>query len=351
MNGIPERPLISIVTPCWNEEECLEPYFQQVNDAISDSEADVDLEFLLVDDGSTDRTPEIMRQIADRDPRVRILRMSRNFGSYPSISAGLYHARGDAAICISADLQDPPTLIPRMIDLWRKGSDVVWAVREGRDDPWAKTLFANAFYGLMRLTSFPDLPRGGMDVGLFSRRVIDVYRAIPERDNIPFLTIFKLGFPHSQIPYRRQARLAGTGGWPFWRRVRTALDVITSFSYTPVRLISATGLLAATVGLLYAVGIVITWLIYDIFAPGWSSVMVVLLIVSGLQLVSLGFISEYLWRQNRQVRNEPRYIVIEDYGGPNLPERDNPVTDPNNINVAHPGPVVTGRNEQARSVD
>lgn len=329
----PKRMLVSIIVPCWNEEEMVPLFHAETSAAIADCPAD--FEFLFIDDGSTDGTARALAALAESDPRVRVLRFSRNFGSFAAVTAGLHHCRGDAAVCLAADLQDPPSLIPRLIDEWRAGHDVVWAAIDGRGDSFAQSLFSRLFYGLIRRLALGNMPPQGMNMGLFSRRVIDIYKALPERDTIPFFTILKLGFPQAQVPYFRQPRRAGTTGWSFWKRVRSAVDVIVTFSYAPVRFISALGAVAAALGLGYAAVIVFEALVRGITVPGWSSLMVVVLLASGIQLLTLGFIAEYLWRQSRQVRAEPRYIVMEELGtGGGAPA--NPVTDPNNINVAVP---------------
>jgi dolichol-phosphate mannosyltransferase len=173
-----------------------------------------------------------------------------------------------------------------------------------------------------------------MNVGLFSRRVIDIYNALPERDSIPFFTILKLGFSQAQISYDRQARRAGTSGWSFWARIRSAVDVVVTFSYAPVRLISTIGFLAAVIGVIYALVIIVQSLLFGVVVSGWSSLMVVLLLVSGIQMVTLGFIAEYLWRQSKQIRREPRYIVMDQYGSQSSKTKVSLVSDVDNINVS-----------------
>lgn len=329
------KPLISLIVPCWNEEQMVALFLAETSLAIQDCEAD--FEFIFIDDGSTDATYAELQKLADGDKRVRVIRMSRNFGSFPAITAGMNLAVGDAVICMAADLQDPPSLIPRLIESWRQGHDIVWAAIDGRGDSFMQTLFSGLFYATIRRIALHNMPPRGMNVGLFSRRVIDIYNALPERDSIPFFTILKLGFPQAQISYHRQARRAGTSGWSFWKRVRSAVDVVVTFSYAPVRLISTVGFLAAVIGLLYAIIIIAESLTSGIAVSGWSSLMVVLLLVSGIQMVTLGFIAEYLWRQSKQVRREPRYIIMDEYGARPARPRGNPVADADNINVSQGG--------------
>jgi dolichol-phosphate mannosyltransferase len=295
---------------------------------------DVDFEFLFIDDGSSDDTYGALMKLADKDNRVRILRLSRNFGSFPAISAGLYHSAGDAIICMASDLQDPPSLIAKLVESWQAGNDIVWAAIGERGDSYFQKFFSGLFYSTIRRIALRNMPPNGMNVGLFSRRVIDIYNALPERDSIPFFTILKLGFSQEQISYDRQARRAGTSGWSFWARIRSAVDVVVTFSYAPVRLISTVGFLAAVIGLIYAMVIIVQSILFGGVVSGWSSLMVVLLLVSGIQMVTLGFIAEYLWRQSKQVRREPRYIVMEEYGSQLLKKPASSILDVNNINVS-----------------
>jgi polyisoprenyl-phosphate glycosyltransferase len=326
------KPLISLIIPCWNEEQMVAIFYTETSRAIKN--IDVDFEFLFIDDGSSDDTYGALMKLADKDNRVRILRLSRNFGSFPAISAGLYHSAGDAIICMASDLQDPPSLIAKLVESWQAGNDIVWAAIGERGDSYFQKFFSGLFYSTIRRIALRNMPPNGMNVGLFSRRVIDIYNALPERDSIPFFTILKLGFSQEQISYDRQARRAGTSGWSFWARIRSAVDVVVTFSYAPVRLISTVGFLAAVIGLIYAMVIIVQSILFGGVVSGWSSLMVVLLLVSGIQMVTLGFIAEYLWRQSKQVRREPRYIVMEEYGSQLLKKPASSILDVNNINVS-----------------
>jgi len=326
------KPKISLIVPCWNEEQVVAIFLAETSQAIQGIEAD--FEFIFIDDGSTDDTYEALKKLADADVRVRILRLSKNFGSFPAISAGMYHATGDAIICMAADLQDPPSLIEKLVENWKAGNDIVWAAIQKRKDSFLQTFFSELFYSTIRRIALQNMPPQGMNVGLFSRRVIDIYNALPERDSIPFFTILKLGFSQAQISYNRQERRVGTSGWSFWRRIRSAIDVVVTFSYAPVRLISTVGFLAATIGVIYAMVIVVQSLLFEVSVSGWSSLMVVLLLVSGIQMVTLGFIAEYLWRQSKQIRRDPRYIIMDEYGSKPPKRPASLVPNADNINVS-----------------
>lgn len=316
-----------MIVPCWNEEKTVATFFSEVSKVIRNVEAN--FEFLFIEDGSADNTFTELKKLADKDDRIRILRMSRNFGSFSGIAAGFEHCRGDAAIYLSADLQDSPSIIPEMISRWQEGTDIVWAVRNKREES-----FSRIFYRMLGKIALPNIPENGMDFALIGRNVIDVYRALAERDNFPVLSIFKLGFNQQFIDYDRSERTMGESGWPFWKKVRTAVDVIVAFSYAPVRMISTIGILAAVLGLLYALVVIFERLFFGVEVSGWASLMVVLLLVSGVQMVSLGVIAEYMWRQSKQVRHDPRYIIMEEYGAKPSAQSESLVIDVDNINVS-----------------
>lgn len=329
----PERPLISVVVPVYIEEETVHQFHTALLEATAD--ADFDLEILFIDDGSTDNTFAELERIHAKDPRVRVLRFSRNYGSYAAITAGFHHASGDAIVAISVDLQDPPSLIPQYVAKWREGYDIVWGTRDGRDDPFFKSLYASLFYGMVRRFAFKDFPNDGMDSGLFDRRVIDVYRALPERNNIPFFTLYSLGFRQARIPYKREARKAGFSKWPFWKRVRAALDVMVGYSYAPIRLITVMGLISAGLAFLYGLFIIANRLLGNQFDPGWSSVMVAVLFIGGVQMIMLGIVAEYIYRNAEIIRARPRYIIMEQVGEPPAPRTVPPLAlDPLNLNVS-----------------
>jgi dolichol-phosphate mannosyltransferase len=310
-SGANRRDLISIVSPVFNEEGNLCAFHSGVVEATKHE--DFDIEMILVNDGSRDRSEEILRDLVERDPRVRVLSFSRNFGALAACNAGLRAARGDGVVLMSADLQDPPSLIPRFVSEWRKGYDIVWGTRDTRDDPFLKTLFARIFYGVIRLLVFHDYPRNGTDCGLFSRRVMTVYNLLPERDSNPIFTIFALGFEQQRVPYSRQARVHGRSGWTFWRRVKNCIDIVTTFSYLPLRLISTTGLIFSTFSLIFGAFLIIRRLFFNLGGEGWTSLAVLLLFVGGMLALFIGIIAEYVWRIGEHTRQRPRYIIARRY--------------------------------------
>jgi dolichol-phosphate mannosyltransferase len=299
--------------PAMNEEENVAPLYEAIR-SVTDGLATLDWEFLFVDDGSTDGTLAQLLALRGRDPRIRILQLSRNFGSYAAIKAGFDHARGDACITISADLQDPPELFGSLTAKWGENYHVVWGVRERRDDPWTKKWAARLFYWLVRRLALADLPEHGMDCGLFDRRVVDAFRQVRDQNSITFMTIYWMGFRQARVPYRRRARRFGRSKWPIRRRVDAALDVITGFSYLPVRLASYVGLLVSAAALVGGAIVVFNRLVLGVGGLGWPSLMVTLLFLGGIQMLMLGVIGEYLWRISSEVRTRPQYIVMETFG-------------------------------------
>jgi dolichol-phosphate mannosyltransferase len=320
-----------------NEQDNVKPLYDAVR-LITDSLADFRWEIIFVDDGSTDSTVERILALREKDPRVCVLQLSRNFGSYAAIKAGFDYARGDACITISADLQDPPELFRSFTARWQEGYHIVWGVREQRDDPWSKRVMANLFYRLIRRLALADLPEHGMDCGLFDRKVVDTFRQIRDKNSITFMTIYWMGFRQARIPYRRQSRQFGTSKWPVGRRIKSALDVITAFSYLPVRISSYLGLIISTIAFIAAVVVLFNRIVLGIGGWGWPSLMITLLFLGGIQMLMLGIIGEYLWRINSEVRDRPQYIVMEEIGLDGAHENSclsaKPVTNQNDV-ISH----------------
>ncbi len=328
----PPRPCISLVGPVYNEVENIQAYYDEVLAAIEGQ--DFDIEFIFVDDGSRDGSLALLRELASRDSRVRVFSFSRNFGAVAACTCGLTHASGDAAVLMSVDLQDPPELIPEFVAQWRAGHDIVWAVRQTRDDPVAKRLIAAAFYRAIRFFVFPDYPKDGTDVGLFSRRVLDIFRALPERDSNPFFTLYSLGFDQARIPYHRGKRRAGVSGWPFWKRAKNAVDIITSFSRWPLRMISVSGIIIAGMSVLFSLHIIYRRVFLDLGGDGWPSLAVLVAFLGGLQMLFIGIIAEYLWRIAEQTRHRPRYIISERFSLEASPPLERPMLDLLDIDVS-----------------
>jgi len=305
------RKLISIVVPVYCEEESIGPFFEALTDSL---ETHVfDFEIVFVNDGSTDASLTHLQNLADANENVKIVSLSKNFGSLPAITAGFQEANGDAVVCLSVDMQDPPKLIPKLVEKWQEGFEVVWGIRRSRKDPLFKKIFAGLFYQLVRVIAFPNFPSGGFDLGLFDRRVIDIYCSLPHQNTSPFFLIYSLGFNQAQIPYDRAERLHGKSKWPFWKRMTVAIDIITGYSYAPIRLISLMGLTLFFVAIVSGIIIIYQKLVLDLGGAGWPSLAVMILFIGGIQILMLGVIAEYIWRISQRVSSQPHFIVKDVY--------------------------------------
>jgi dolichol-phosphate mannosyltransferase len=306
-------PRISILTAFFNEETNLGLFKERVLAALKPLGGDY--EVVLIDDHSTDGSPRQAREWVAEGPNVRYVRLSRNCGSHAAYSAGLARCTGDCAVLLAADLQDPPEMIPELLARWREGHDVVWATRTARAaESWRTRLFAGLYYRLMRRFALPEMPAGGADFLLLDRKVIDAYNAVPEKNTSFLAMILWLGFRQTSVGYVKQARHSGRSKWSLSRKVKLLIDSLVSFSYAPIRLASLTGVCVSLLGFLYALVVVVNAL-RGRPAEGWSSLMVVLLLVSGLQLLMLGVLGEYLWRAFDEARGRPRYVIEEELDG------------------------------------
>lgn len=267
--------------------------------------------FVFVDDGSKDDSLAVLLALAKAEPRVTVLKLSRNFGSNAALLAGLAEADGDAVATISADLQDPPETLDAMLAHWRAGRKVVLAAREGRDDPPATAFLASVFYRLFRKYAIATMPEGGFDFFVVDRTVRDLLLGMQESNAYLMGLVLWLGFDPAVVPFRRQAREAryGKSMWGFGRKVKYFIDSFVAFSYVPIRAASLLGLLVSAAGLLYAAFLVFAHFALDLKVQGWASLMIVLLVVSGAQLLVMGMIGEYLWRNLDEARRRPRYVV------------------------------------------
>ncbi len=304
-------PKLSIVVAAFNEEGNLPLLYQRVC-ALDWAALGLEPEFVFVDDHSRDATPRLLRDLAARDPRVKVLRFAKNFGSHKAFTAGLEHATGDAAVILAADLQDPPETIPQLVAKWREGAKTVWAVRAAREGvPLADKLFARFYYGLMRRFADVQPPREGADFLLMDRCVLDQLRATPERNTSVLLLIQWMGFPQAFIEYTKAARHSGRSSWTFSKKLKLAIDSLASFSYAPIRLASLMGVLFGLTGFGYALIVAARAIWWGSPVQGWPALMCVVLIAAGVQMLILGVLGEYLWRTYEESRHRPRYIIEE----------------------------------------
>ena len=308
-----DTALISVVVPLHDEEGTVGELHRRLTSVLAPLGR---YEVVLVDDGSSDGTWQAMRGLARSDPQTRLIRLSRNFGHQVALSAGLDHARGDAVVSMDGDLQDPPELIPELIERWHAGADVVFAIRQRREgETWFKLATASVFYKLINRVSSVNIPEQAGDFRLLSRRALDALLAMPERARYLRGMSSWIGFEQASVPYARDARYAGETKYPLRRMLHFAGDAVTSFSATPIRLVAALGFLSVALCL-----VALAWTLYvrfftDETVAGWTSVIVVVLFLGGVQLLSLGIIGQYVGRIFDEVKDRPLYFVAETVEG------------------------------------
>lgn len=298
----------SIIVPIYYNELNLPVTYPRLI-ALEQQIPNITLELVFVDDGSGDKSLNVLQEIQEKDARVKVVKLARNFGSFNAILAGLHYATGDCVGIISADLQDPPELFEQMIADWRKGKKTVMAVRQDREDPLPTKLFANVFYGALRKFALPSMPEGGFDFVLIDRQVVEVLKQVREKNTSIMALIAWLGFDHSQIGYVRAERRIGKSRWTFSKKVKLMIDMFTSFSFFPIRAISTLGVIIALVSFIYALILLYLRFVNGTHVEGWTTLVVLILFLSGFQLISLGIIGEYLWRNFDESRKRPPYIV------------------------------------------
>lgn len=309
--------LLSVVAPVFDEEGTVLEFHRRVSAALDG----LAYELIVVDDGSGDRTPELLAEIAARDDRVRVITLSRNFGHQAALTAGLDHARGDATVMLDADLQDPPELIPTMLDHWRMGSDVVYAVRRLRDgETRVKLATARWFYRLFGRLAKLDLEHNSGDFRLLDRRALDALCSMRERARfLRGMTVW-VGFTQTSVAYDRDARHAGETKYTLRRMLRFSLDAISSFSNLPLQAATVLGFIFSAVAFC-AIPIAIGFRIAGQFVPGVTTLLLVVLLLGGIQLITVGIIGEYLGRVYDEVKRRPLYVV-RDRAGDSAPQLD-----------------------------
>jgi len=305
----PDRPLLSIVVPCFNEEGCVDEMARRLHAALDT--LDCEWEAVFVDDGSTDGTAERLGDLAARDARIGFVSFSRNFGHQMALLAGMSRARGDAVVTLDGDLQHPPELIPTLLAHWREGFDVVFTVREGNEGHALKELVSAGFYRVLRRLTGVDIPTGGADFRLLDRVVADALLACEERFVFVRGLVPWLGFRRKAVPYTARERYAGSTKYVFARMLRFALDGVFSFSIVPLRMISILGGVTVALGVLYGFYSIAVHFFTDSTVSGWTSLVVLVLVFSGTQLLSLGILSEYVGRIYEEVKQRPRYIIAD----------------------------------------
>lgn len=301
-------PSISVVVPAFNEEEVLRQFHLRTTSVLRSLRGPY--EIVYINDGSTDRTLSLMHELRELDPNVTIVDLSRNFGKEIALTAGLDQSRGDVVIVIDADLQDPPELIPQFLAEWRKGFDVVYAVRTDRaGETWLKRTTALGFYRLIQSVSRVPIPKDTGDFRLMSRRAVDALGRLREQHRFMKGLFSWIGYPSKPIYYKRDARAAGETKWNYWKLWNFAVEGITSFSIAPLKIATYVGLATASLAFFYAIYIIYKTLLFGEPIRGYPSLMVVILFLGGVQLVFTGVIGEYLGRVFDEVKQRPLYLL------------------------------------------
>lgn len=317
-----KNPGLTIVLPVFNEEEglpalfmLLEHFQRQMNDLA--------VEIFFVDDHSLDNSSVVLHQYCAEHSNCRYIRLSRNRGSHVAILAGLAHATGKCCVFMASDLQDPPELITKMVDRWRAGFHIVWAVRERREGVSRREkFFANLFYWILNVLGDVQFPPSGADFALLDRVVVDALLQKVSANPSLGIDIASLGFRQAEITYVKEARKFGQSKWNLSRKLKAFADAFVSSTFVPLRLMSYLGMAFSVMGLLYACFIVFMRVILQTQVTGWASMMVAVLVIGGIQMVMLGVLGEYLWRTLEAARKAPLYFIEESANVPPPGSRD-----------------------------
>jgi polyisoprenyl-phosphate glycosyltransferase len=308
-------PLISVIVPVKDEEQGINPFVTRVSAILDQVCAGDGWEILFVDDGSSDSTLGVIMAAHQRDPRIRAVSLSRNFGKEAAISAGLDHAGGSAVVPMDVDMQDPPEVLGEMVERWRDGYEMVFGVRRCRStDSITKRLTAGLYYRTHNALSSDKIPQNAGDFRLLDRKVVDVIRAMPERNRFMKGLFAWAGFKQVAVEYDRAERETGTTKFNYWKLWTLALDGITSASTVPLRVWSYVGAATALIALAYAAFIASRTLIFGAVVPGYASIMVSVLFLGGVQLISLGVLGEYVGRILTETKQRPLYVIRDTIG-------------------------------------
>lgn len=299
---------ISIVIPVYYSSDTLMMLYEDMRDKILRELGDY--EIVMVDDGSGDSSWEIMNQIKDMDPEhVVLVRLSRNFGEHAAILAGLSCCTGDCAVTKQADLQEDSELILDMYESWKKGNKVVLAVREERDDKAVYKMFANLYYAIVRKFVMSSMPKGGFDCYLLDRKAIEVLLMLDERNSSLSLQVLWMGFQTDRVYFHRKAREVGESRWTMSKKIKLIVDSMMSFSYFPIRFMTVLGVVIAICAFLFGGYVIVSKLIVGEEVLGWTSLMAIILFSTGLIMLMLGILGEYIWRALDAARNRPPFLI------------------------------------------
>lgn len=302
---------ISIVIPCYFNELNIPETYEVICNDVFNIRRDINFELIFVDDGSKDNTLLELKKVQNKDKRVKIVKLTRNFGEFRAIVAGLSVATGNAIAVMSADLQDPPALIPEMIEEWEKGEKVVLAVRSKREESWIKNFFANAYYSIVRKLVEPNYPKQGFDFFVIDRIVASQLVGMQEKNSSIYVQLIWLGYNPKTIEYTRRNREKGQSMWSYSKRINLFIDTFIVFSHKPIRFISFIGVIVSLVGFGFAAFFIYDYLFNGTTVAGWTSVIVTVLVLTGFQMIMLGIIGEYMWRNLDETRKRALYVIDE----------------------------------------
>lgn len=304
---------VSIIVPIYYNELNIPHLYEQMKEKILSS-TDFEAEIVCVDDGSKDGSYKALVELREKDNRFKVVKLSRNFGSHTAILAGFAHATGDCMTMVAADLQEPLEIIIEMYEKWKQGKKVVIAVRKDREDGFFQKLFSNTYYSLMQKYALKDMPSGGFDCFFIDKKVRDVLVSMNEKNSSIVGQVLWAGFEMDKIYYVRKKREIGESKWTLSKKIKLFIDSFMAFSYVPIRFISTLGIFISIVGFILAVFLIVNKFMFNVPVQGWTTMMITLLMLSGIQMLTLGVIGEYLWRNFDESRGRPTYIVEETHG-------------------------------------
>jgi len=302
--------LLSLIVPLYNEEKNLSLFFERSHKVLESLL--IPFEIIFINDGSKDESLALVKSFSKNNDSIRFIDLSRNFGHQIAVSAGLDYAKGDIICIIDADLQDPPELIPVMLDKMKKGYEVVYAKRKNRQgESIFKTWSAKMFYRILSRLTTIEIPLDSGDFRLFDKKVLDVIRQMPEKNKFLRGQIAWAGFEQTYVEYDRDARHAGETGYDYRKMLRLALDGITSFSNAPLKLVTYFGVIVSVFAFIATLFVLYSIYVIKSFVPGWGSLLISILFIGGVQMIAIGIIGEYLSRMNQNLLNRPLYVVRE----------------------------------------
>jgi dolichol-phosphate mannosyltransferase len=301
---------ISIIIPCYYNELNIPSTSLELLENEKNFPEGTTFEYVMVDDGSKDKTWNELQKFKQANPeKVKLVKLSGNFGSYNAILAGMKYASGDCNVIIAADLQDPVSLMPKMFVHWQNDIQLVMGNREDREDPFLSKLFANTFQFLIRRFALPNLPKGGFDYVLFDKKLKEEVLAMDEKNSNSLYLLIWLKYEYITIPYKRLERKVGKSRWTMKKKIKLFVDSFVAFSFAPIRIITVSGFVLGAVAIFYALFILYNRFAGNIAVEGWTTMMMVFIFVSAFQMVAIGILGEYLWRTLDASRKRPNYVV------------------------------------------